>query len=563
MVSASATVEQNRWNWLGALIHEHRDFILVGVLFVVFRVFALLFFRPGGYIRDWSDYTTYLGVARLSDQGLYPAIHYWLEYPPLFPWLFVGLYRLSLLVPPWLEDPRLWFNALLGLTLLIFEAGNLVILYAIGRRAAGRETALRVAVAYALLFTPFYVLTGYYDSLPLFFMLLGLYLTLKARDWPGGMALGVGFALKVTPIVLAPVAVRVLPDLRARVRHIAGVVAAIVVLSVPFWVLNRDLYLMSFRSAMQRSSWESLWAVLEGYFSFGVVAGDRFDPTVTDFSVHPATLPWLWIAVAFVAFYLWLYTRRIDYRDPMKVLALAGATMAGFMLYSKGYSPQFLLYLLPFILLVCPPGRAVGYAVALMVLNFLEHPVYFVMLPEQHWLLTWIVSWRALLFVALIVEAVFVLFAGPEAIRRIWSRATAVGLAAGVIWLAVAGVGMSRAYYDAQYRDEAYRSAIEYLIGQASATDGRQARAVVFSDDAIYSRFYPYVHGDLRLRVVKTDRPTWSAELQAWAGQAPFWLWRGNDTDPDLESWLDQHACLDATKKFDQGELFLLRICQP
>jgi hypothetical protein len=159
------------------------------------------------------------------------------------------------------------------------------------------------------------------------------------------------------------------------------------------------------------------------------------------------------------------------------------------------------------------------------------------------------------------VEALLVLLSGSDALRRFWSRAATAGLVAGVIWLAVAGVGLSRAYFDTRYQSEAYRPAIDYLIGQARAADRHPARAVVFSDDATYARFYPYLHGDLRLRVVKTDRPTWSAELLGWTGQEPFWLWRGSDTDPDLESWLDQHACLDATKTFDQGTLFLLRPC--
>ncbi len=559
MGASAPGAEQNRWHRLGTLIHAHRDFLLVGVLFIAFRVFALLYFRPGGYIRDWSDYTTYLGIAQLSDQGLYPAVHYWLEYPPLFPWLFVGLYRLSLLIPPWLEDPRLWFNALLGMTLLAFEAGNLVLLYAIGRRSADRATALRAVVAYALLFTPFYVLTGYYDTLPLFFMLLGLYLTLEHGDWTGGLALGAGFAVKMTPIVLAPVAVRVLAGSRAKLRHVVGVVAAIALLSLPFWIQNHHLYLMSFRSSLGRSSWESLWAVLEGYFSFGVVGGDRFDPTVTDFSVYPATLPWLWITGAFIVFYLWVYTRRIDYRAPKKVLALAGATMAGFMLYSKGYSPQFLLYLLPFVVLLCPPWRAVMYAIALTTLNFMEHPVYFVLLPEQHWLLTWIVSWRALLFVALVVEELIVLLDSSAAFQRIWSRAATVGLLAGVIWLAFASVGLGRAYYDTRYRAEAYRPAIDYVIGQARTG---QSRALAFTDDSVYARFYPFVHDALRLRVVKTARATWADELLAWTGPASFWLWRGDVTDPDLEAWLDKHVCLDLTQKFENGELFLLRPCK-
>ncbi|MFB0546588.1 MAG: hypothetical protein ACETWB_06735, partial [Anaerolineae bacterium] len=103
------------------IYHDHHDFILLLVLFATFRLLATLFFRPGGFIRDYSEYIPYLGGAGLSDRGLYPFVNYWWEYPPLFPWLAVAIYRLSAVIPPWLEEPRLWFNALLGLALLVFE----------------------------------------------------------------------------------------------------------------------------------------------------------------------------------------------------------------------------------------------------------------------------------------------------------------------------------------------------------------------------------------------------------------------------------------------------------
>ena len=77
----------------------HQDFVLLLILYTSFRLMALLLFRPGGFIADYSDYnTSYLPFAQWSNQGLYPFVDYWLEYPPLFPWLVVLIYRLS--IPP-------------------------------------------------------------------------------------------------------------------------------------------------------------------------------------------------------------------------------------------------------------------------------------------------------------------------------------------------------------------------------------------------------------------------------------------------------------------------------
>jgi len=83
------------------------EFWMILALFVVFRLLALFLMRPGGYIRDWSDFDTYFGIAALSDYGLYPFLNFWLEWPPLVPWLVVGAYNLALYLPPWPDDPRL------------------------------------------------------------------------------------------------------------------------------------------------------------------------------------------------------------------------------------------------------------------------------------------------------------------------------------------------------------------------------------------------------------------------------------------------------------------------
>ena len=166
------------------------SFPLLLVLFLAFRLLTLLLLRPGGFIRDWSDFDTYLGIAAISDYGLYPFLHYWLEWPPLVPWLAVGAYKLSLLFPPW-TDQRLWFTLILGSVFVLFETGNFVLLYRIARRlyaepAGGdrpaadgrRQTAesgepgvgarvrstqypMRSVVIYALLFALVYALLGF------------------------------------------------------------------------------------------------------------------------------------------------------------------------------------------------------------------------------------------------------------------------------------------------------------------------------------------------------------------------------------------------------------------
>ncbi len=536
--------------------YEHGDFVMLAILFISFRVMSVLFFRPGGYIRDYSDFILYLGAAAVTDEGHWPFVNFWLEYPPLFPWLFTGLYRISLLIPPWIEDPRLWFYTLLSLVLVVFEAGNFVLVYATALLLGDRYHALRKTVFYALLFVPVYVLSTDFDTLPLFFMLLGLYLLLRERDSGSGIALGIGFCLKITPLILLPVALRTLRTLRARIKHVIAAGLAIVVLSVPFLVLDAHLYLIPFRAALGRSSWETFWAALEGFFSYGAVGGDRFDRAVTDFTIHPGHLPWMWISVAFGLIYLFFYTRPADYRDKRKVLGLSLLTMTLFMLYSKGYSPQFLVYLLPLVVLYCPIPRGIAYALALSILNYLEQPIYFVMFPEQHGFFVGIVVFRALLLIALGVEGALALFPAKDRVAWLWNRILAALFIAFAAWGVCSAVILGRTYYDDHYRAETYRPAIAYLEEQAGTS---HAPGILFTDPLAYRRVYPFLHDAVDLLVAQTSRPNWPAQLQEWVGAHPtFWLWRGEITDPDLEAWLDKNTELVDSQVFDWGTLFTL-----
>jgi len=542
---------------LTLLTCEHHDFLMLLILFAAFRVMTVLFFQPGGYFRAYSDFTFYMGAASVTDEGYYPFVDFWLEYPPLFPWLFTAFYRLSLLLPK-PEDPRLWFYSLVGLTLVLFEIGNFILIYATARRLYDRGEALRRITFYAALFYPVYVLTANFDTVPLFFMLLGLYLILESRSIASGIALGAGFCVKLTPIILLAVGFRVLSGIRSKVKHVVAAILTIIGLSLPFLILDANLYLMPFRATIGRGSWENVWALLEGFFGYGEVGGDRFDRLASDFSLHPSTLPWFWITVFFGLVYLFFYTRRIDYRDKRKVLGLSVLTTALFMLYSKGYSPQFLVYMLPLVMLYCPPLRAIAYAISLTVLNFLEHPIFPALFRGEHGFFTGIMIFRALLFIGLALEGALSFMPRPERIEKVWRRVLAGLLAVLVAWLMVSGVTLGQAFYEKKYQAEEYRPAIEYLKQQAELKPGS---GVLFTDSDAYRRVYPFLHRDMALRVVNTGRPHWMDDLRKWAEAHPeFWLWRGDVTDPDLESWLDEHTRLVTEQPFGWGALFLLSL---
>ena len=154
---------------------RHYWFEVLFLLFVAMRLLAILLFRPGGFFADNSDYDFYMLWGEMIPSGYTTFQNLWTAYPPLFPALMLPVFELSSRIPPWVE-PELFFHVLFGVLLLLFEAGNLILIYRLGNRLAqdahmpqtrtgaeplpGLLPGLLPALLYALLFAPIYTLRG-------------------------------------------------------------------------------------------------------------------------------------------------------------------------------------------------------------------------------------------------------------------------------------------------------------------------------------------------------------------------------------------------------------------
>ncbi|MBW7885887.1 MAG: hypothetical protein H3C34_25305, partial [Caldilineaceae bacterium] len=342
---------------------RHYWYLVSLVLFVTFRLLALILLRPGGFIADNSDYEFYYAWGFTIPMGYTPFVDMWAVYPPLFPALMLPLFELSSRIPPWVE-PRLFFHLLFGLELLAFEIGNYLLIYRLALRleqpgpaAAGTGPAgvsapgaLRSALFYALLFVPAYTLLGWFEAMPTFFLLLGLDLLLSTRNggWAASaIAAALGFLTKLTPVILVPVAVRWLGArlnlaaarrewFRRRVPgnllrpaiYVLLFVGTVIAVGLPLAHFNPELALSSLRINAIRPPWQSVWALWDGYYGFGLVpidvrnlkgfaAGDQWE----------TRLPWPLITLVFSLLYLWLYTRRYDWSKIRTPIAFTGVSL--------------------------------------------------------------------------------------------------------------------------------------------------------------------------------------------------------------------------------------------
>ncbi len=572
-----------------------REFALVLILFAAFRMMTLLAFRPGGQVLDHSDFYWYREYAQLTRQGYVPYANLWSQYPPLFPALMIGVWWVSSLLPPW-EFPSLWFSLLLGGTFLLFEAGNLILIYAIARRLSNGQNALRSAWFYAVLFTPVYTLTGWFESYPLFFFLLSLYLLLRRRPLWSALATGTGFMIKLVPLTLLPIGLQT-PSLKTHVsnrgwrftvrssdlsfdfRHMVSYlgmfVVTVVAMGLPFYVLNPRLVWGALIINSVREPWETVWALLEGSFGYGIAPVDMrnvvWDPT----ALTGSKLPWLWITLAFGLIYLFAYTRRFDWKAPRNIVAFSGFTLMLFFLYSKGYSPQWLGWVLAFVALLMPNLRGAFYAVVTSLLNLVEANVFFTIVPDAHWLLVVTVGLRTLIFVLLAVEYIFVV--QPHWLTSTIQKTRRWGLIGLASVLAIgsvpAGARFVNAYFDARYQLSPYQATIETLSTArrpVTETETPVSALILNSyDHQTYDWLFPYLRRDFTFYMLDDYAPPGEtveartiAKLERIAvSQHDWWLF---DNDPSLESsseaiavnWLTVHGTILDVRDVDGGRLY-------
>ena len=520
---------------LSAIYNRHAAFVHLWLLALSFRLMALLLFRPGGFITDFSDYDFYATWGTLGPMGYRAYDNLWTAYPPLFPLVMLNVFEWSSWIPAWTE-PRLFFHLLFGLVLLAFEAGNLALIYRIAGRLAREEAtppptgyaspALAAVTFYALCFVPVYTLLGWFESMPLFFLLLGLewLLAHNRGRWPfSAVAAGLGFLTKLTPILLLPVAVR---WLGARLswdairhewftpRHKGNLlrpaiyalifVAVVVGVGYPLISANPSLAMSSFRIQSIRSPWESIWAIIDGNYTAGVVELDMRNLEGLAAPLFPSKVPWTWVGVGFALIYLWLYTRRYDWTRPRTLIAFTATSVILLFFYSKGWSPQFLVWILAFLALLLPTLRGILFAILLSLVNVVESHLFLIVLKDEHWLLVGTVTIRTLLLLLLMVEFMAQIWptatdeSGIRRVQRVAAWATWGVMLAALVGAGLAAPRVANAYWHQQLAAHPCQEAIAYLEQEALWPQP----LIVTQQTEVWRDLYPWLRGDYEFSVI-------------------------------------------------------------
>jgi hypothetical protein len=370
-----------------------KRYLLPLLLFLAFRL-SLLAFWPADQLAQWSDYDYYYKLASWVDRGYLPYIDYWVEYPPLFPYLSLSIY----LVTPHYTA----YASGLALVQLVFEMGSFVLLVRLARRVMGDERAERLSWTYALLFTPVATWWLSFDAITVFFLLLAVERWMAGRRLQSALVLGVGGLVKWFPLLFLPVAVR-FRSWRGGAIYVVAALAVVAAVLGLLAALGPAYTWASLRSLGSRASWQTVWALLDGNLSTGAYDANRLDPAAVNLvQGKPACVPTWLTTLLFGALGLWLWWKTPSTPEPWRVFRFTTLVVLLFFLWSRGWSPQWLGMLVPLVLLSLPLERAVLYLVVLTFVDIAEWPVLLSRGLDRWLYLTVVV--RTVLFVGLSVD---------------------------------------------------------------------------------------------------------------------------------------------------------------
>jgi len=330
---------------------------LVHLVVGVAMTLLIIIIRPPA-----GDPVGFMSIANKTVRGLVAYRDYPVEYPPL------GLVHIAL--------PRLMggpspdaYQDLFSLLSLALAIGTAVAVLWLARRRWAVETTpdvMAMFVGLALAGAPLVVWR--FDILPAFLTVVALVAYVAGRNGWSGMSLGLGFAAKAYPAFLVPLfAVAELFERRWRDAAILITAAGVTVVLVfgevflaagtkEFYFLvyerNRGVEVESIAGAIAMLGGALGWSQAKVSFEFG---SDQVTSSLLNSLSTPTLVFDVFLGVVLVLAALWSFRR--DVRDtgrvrPLTLVQYSLATVLVAILANKVLSPQYVIWLLPFVPLV-------------------------------------------------------------------------------------------------------------------------------------------------------------------------------------------------------------------
>ena len=298
----------------------------------------------------------YGGFAHSVFAGHVPYRDFFMEYPP-------G--ALAVFLPPQVFGSGHYNAAFKALMTLCGAATIVVLALLLVRLGAGRNRLWSALLLFAL--SPIAlgpISLNTYDAWPALLTVAALALLFAALPVSAFAVLGLAVAAKVYPVVLLPPALAYVwrtAGRRAASRSLAAFAAVAAAVIVPFLALAPHGLAESFRAQAARalqveSLFGSVLGVVDrlGWYTAHVVhrTGHAISYDLT------GTLPRVLAGISSLAqlcavlLVLWLYWRGRD--EPQRLVGAFAAAVAGFLAFTRFFSPQYLVWLVPLVVLLQP-----------------------------------------------------------------------------------------------------------------------------------------------------------------------------------------------------------------
>jgi hypothetical protein len=361
-------------------------------LFLAARLVTFMAY-PTDSLMGYGDFNHFFQLAALPG---WPFFQYWVEFPPIFPFLSTLVYNLA-------GGQQHVYVYLFLMILTAADTGNLVLFSHIVDRNYSAGAAVLRKLTYLVVLIALPYCWWYFDPLAVFCMMLGMNLVLENKIGRAGIVFGIGFLIKLFPIIGILVGWK-----RLKLSGLLRVaIISLILGGIGFgaiWLASPAYGRASILSQSGKGSWETIWALIDGNFQTGAMApeNERMDLSSVghNMALNPPKIPPVLTLVVFGVIGLWALSR-LKITTELQSIQVLCFTWGLFLLWSPGFSPQWILYLIPLILLSLPEREGFLFTIILTLICLAEWPMFLT---------------RALFWTLLITVPVrFILIAGMSA----------------------------------------------------------------------------------------------------------------------------------------------------
>lgn len=337
---------------------------IVGSIFFICRLIFIIS-TPLDGIKSYGDFTHFYHLAQMG----VPFVDIWVEFPPIFPFLSWLVYQLA-------GGREHVYDYSLLIIISLFQVGCIIAFSNLVKKTDNKTNHWISIAAFFLINLILPYTWWYFDVIAVMLMLLGVNWLLEGKDIRAIVILAIGALIKLFPALAICIIWRYRPVKKAIFLTLLLGALVVGVYGI-LYCISPDFTKASVVSQSSKGSWETVWALIDGNLHTGNFGAEieRYDPemAVIPQGNTPRISPWitLWLFLA-VGFYI--FTQLSD-KQPIIQVSLVCMSILVFFLWMQGWSPQWILFIIPFILIIFDDKEGIIISCILVLINLLEWPV--------------------------------------------------------------------------------------------------------------------------------------------------------------------------------------------